>query len=299
MVVDFTSKIFICELCDFKCSKKGDYNRHLLTAKHKRCKMIGQNTSNHISCICGKQYKYDSGYYRHKKVCNYVEMSGNKILNINNNNNTIQDNNIKYIIEQKNDILNILYKKDEHIEEIINENKELRKQVSELIPRIGSNNNTINQKFNINLFLNEKCKDAINLDDFINKITVNLQQLDFTKKKGLAEGISNVIMENMKKLSLYERPIHCTDTKRETLYIKNEDTWHKDQNKTNLKNAIKKTSNKHYDTLECWKNENPDFQNIESKQEYFAKTLSTIGKSIEVIDDKIIKKICNETHLKK
>jgi len=299
MIVDFTSKFFVCELCDFKCSKKGDYNRHLLTAKHKRCKMIGQNTSHLISCVCGKQYKYDSGYYRHKKICKYIESSGNTILENNKNFNSIQDNNIQYIIEQKNDILNMLYKKDEHIEEIINQNKELRKQVSELIPRIGSNNNTINQKFNINLFLNEKCKDAINLDDFINKITVNLQQLDFTKKKGLAEGISNVIMENMKKLSLYERPIHCTDTKRETLYIKNEDTWHKDQNKTNLKNAIKRTSNKHYDTLECWKNENPDFQNIESKQEYFAKTLSTIGKSVEVIDDKIIKKICNETHLKK
>jgi len=261
--------------------------------------MVGKKTSNLISCICGKQYKYDSGYYRHKKVCTYVEMSGNTNINKYANNNSIQDNNIKYIIEQKNDILNILYKKDEHIEEIIKENKELRKQVSELIPRIGSNNNTINQKFNINLFLNEKCKDALNLDDFINKISVNLEQLDFTKKKGLAEGISNVIMENMKKLSLYERPIHCTDTKRETLYIKNEDTWHKDQNKIKLKNAIKKTSNKHYDTLECWKNENPDFQNIESKQEYFAKTLSTIGKSGEVIDDKIIKKICNETHLKK
>ena len=299
MIVDFTSKFFVCELCDFKCSKKGDYNRHLLTAKHKRCKMIGQNTSHLISCVCGKQYKYDSGYYRHKKVCKYIESSGNTILENNKKFNSIQDNSIQYIIEQKNDILNMLYKKDEHIEEIINQNKELRKQVSELIPRIGSNNNTINQKFNINLFLNEKCKDAINLDDFINKITVNLQQLDFTKKKGLAEGISNVIMENMKKLSLYERPIHCTDTKRETLYIKNEDTWHKDQNKTNLKNAIKRTSNKHYDTLECWKNENPDFQNIESKQEYFAKTLSTIGKSVEVIDDKIIKKICNETHLKK
>ena len=299
MIVNFTSKNFICELCDFKCSKKGDYNRHLLTAKHKRCKMIGQNTSHLISCVCGKQYKYDSGYYRHKKVCKYIESSGNTILENNKKFNSIQDNSIQYIIEQKNDILNMLYKKDEHIEEIINQNKELRKQVSELIPRIGSNNNTINQKFNINLFLNEKCKDAINLDDFINKITVNLQQLDFTKKKGLAEGISNVIMENMKKLSLYERPIHCTDTKRETLYIKNEDTWHKDQNKTNLKNAIKRTSNKHYDTLECWKNENPDFQNIESKQEYFAKTLSTIGKSVEVIDDKIIKKICNETHLKK
>jgi hypothetical protein len=178
-----------------------------------------------------------------------------------------------------------------------------QKQISELIPNIGSNNNnnnnnTYNQKFNIHLFLNEKCKDAINMSDFIKSIEVSLQQLEFTRKNGVVDGISNAIVENMNKLSLYERPMHCTDIKRETLYIKDDDNWKKEENKEKLKAVIEKASNKNFNALNEWKNNNPDISNNESKQEYFTQVISEIGKTNENINDKIIKNLCKETYIK-
>ena len=179
--------------------------------------------------------------------------------------------------------------------------------LKELLPLIGNSttnnsttNNTINnnQHFNINVFLNEKCKDAINMSDFIKSIEVSLEQLDYTKTEGLEKGISNVIMENMNKLSVYERPIHCTDLKRETLYIKDNDIWEKDKTKEKIKKAINKTSNKNYTALVKWTEENPDFMEHDDKQLYYAKAMSKIGKPLNGIDDKIVKNVCNNTYIK-
>ena len=195
---------------------------------------------------------------------------------------------------------------------VVKENKEMRniimdqqKQMGELIPKIGNitnntTNNTTNnnQKLNIQVFLNTQCKDALNMSDFIKSLEVSLEQLSFTKNNGLAAGLSKTIIENMNKLSLYERPLHCTDVKRETLYIKDDDKWTKDDSKEKIKNAIKKTCNKNYDALVNWKNDNPDFTNNDLKQDYFSHTLSTIGKSNEKVDTKVIKSICKETYVK-
>lgn len=189
------------------------------------------------------------------------------------------------------------------IKELIKENAKQQQQITELIPKIGSNNNnnnTINnnQKFNINVFLNEKCKDAINMSDFIKSIEVSIQQLDFTKQNGLANGLSKTIMDNMNKLSVYERPLHCTDIKRETLYIKDENEWSKDNNKEKIKKAIKKASGKNYNALEDWKNKNPDFMSNDSKTDYFTNTIRTIGKTDNNTEEKIIKNLCKETYVK-
>ena len=191
--------------------------------------------------------------------------------------------------------------------QVINENKEMRgllmkqqDQISELIPKVGNTNNTINnnQKFNINVFLNEHCKDAINLSDFIKSLHVTLEQLDFTNKNGLADGISKTIIDNMSKLSIYERPMHCTDVKRETLYIKEDNAWSKDKAKEKVKSVIKKTSSKNFNALMDWKTLNPDYMKNEDKTDYFTKTISTIGKPTTNIDEKIIKNLCKETYVK-
>ena len=240
---------FSCIICDYYTDSKKDFEKHLATLKHKNRinndeKVTNNNTRNikipenpKYCCECGKEYKYRQGLFQHKKKCNYEEKC-------------------EEILEKKPD--KELELKDMFLT-VVNENKELRsmmveqqktimeqsKQMTEIIPKIGNsttNNNTINnnQRFSINVFLNEKCKDAINMSDFIKSIQVSLEQLDFTKTQGLEKGISNVIMENMNKLSLYERPMHCTDTKRETIYIKDNDTWEKDKDKSKLKNAIRK-----------------------------------------------------------
>ena len=288
-----TDKKYSCINCNYFTCNKTDYDRHLSTEKHKKRisedKSLTEFTAKIVNytCKCGKEYKSRQGLYNHKKKCTYEEKCVEII-----------DNNSKPIISQ------------ELVLTMINENKELRNQnqeltntIKELVPQIGNNNtnnshNTTNNQFSINVFLNEQCKDAINMSDFIKSIEVSLEQLDFTKTNGLEKGISNVIMENMSKLSLYERPVHCTDTKRETLYIKDNDTWEKDKNKTKIKQVIKKTSNKNYIALTNWRKNNPDFMEDDNKQIYYAKTISKLGKPIDGIDDKIVKKICNETYVK-
>ena len=136
------------------------------------------------------------------------------------------------------------------------------------------------------------------MSDFIKSLHITLEQLDFTKQNGLAQGLSKSIIDNMNKLSIYERPMHCTDTKRETLYIKEDNEWKKDINKEKIKGVIKKASSKNFNALMNWKNLNPDYMNNEDKTDYFTKTISTIGKSTTNIDEKIIKNLCKETYVK-
>ena len=319
-------KKYKCKYCVYSTSSNKDFKKHLGTAKHKKmedatsCEDFSNNsqpenpTNMIFTCVnCERQFKSRSGLWRHKKKCNIediceeiIQQKPAKELEIKEKCEEIVEHKLDKELELKDMFLTV-----------VNENKELRgmmveqqktimaqsKQMTEIIPKLGNsttNNNTINnnQRFSINLFLNEKCKDAINMSDFIKSIQVSLEQLDFTKTQGLEKGISNVIMENMNKLSLYERPMHCTDTKRETIYIKDNDTWEKDKDKSKLKNAIRKTSNKNYTALTNWRKENPDFMEDDSKQMFYARAMSTLGKPMDGVDDKIVKKICSNTYLK-
>ena len=279
------SQNFYCIKCDYYANRKSDLQKHYKSKKHNDTNNDTLNSQ--FICECGKKYKFHSGYYRHKKVCLY---NINSTANIEKSNIIDVKSNEK---DENNDMRNM-------IKDLIKENAKLQNQVSELIPKIGNtiNNNTQNNKFNINVFLNEKCKDAINMTDFVKSIEVSLQQLDFTKNNGLVNGLSKTIMDNMNKLSLYERPLHCTDVKRETLYIKDEDTWIKDESKEKIKKAIKKASGKNYNALQDWKIENPDFMSNDSKTDYFTKTITTIGKPTNTIDTKVIKNLCKETYIK-
>ena len=207
---DSSQNYFFCNKCNYRCYRKNDFEKHLLTIKHKTQK--NSEKVNDYICICGKNYKHKQSLNRHKEKCVFIPNNENNILNQKNlsNNNEDLKGLVFKLINENNEIKNT----------IIKENEQLRAQVSELIPKIGNNNTHINnnQKFNIQVFLNEKCKDAININDFVKSIEISLEQLNFTKNKGLTEGLSNAIVENMNKLSLYERPLHCTDIKIETLY---------------------------------------------------------------------------------
>ena len=376
---------FVCEKCDFKCSRLSNYIKHLETKKHNDNKKMPKNAAPKFICKnCNNQYTFASGLSRHRKKCgvvvlipdnyintnmvyNYYTENNTEIINIINedyiNGEKIKDNNdnnrekiknmssnngekIKNMSsnngekmndmscdngEKMNDISCDIVDKIENISgvsinniskemiiDLIKENLEIKKllreqsdainnqnkQIENIIPKINIinenviNNTSIKNNFNINIFLNEKCKGALNMDEFIQNIDITLNQLEFITNKGLEEGLSNVFLENISKLSLYERPIHCTDIKRETLYIKNHDMWERDSDKTKIKRAIKVTSGKQYKTLKEWKDKNPDFQEINEKQDYFAKTISTIGKPMTLIDNKIIKQLCNKTYIK-
>lgn len=301
---------FYCDKCDYLACDKYNYTRHLSTQKHK--KIIIQNEANEAieeneanikvnknneniiikkrmkqyKCICGKKYKHQSNLIRHKKTnCKLKEKVENKIIEK-------SENETDY---------------KELIMTLINENKEMRKTISELVPKIGNttnnttlnttnNNITNNANFNMNIFLNEQCKDALRLDDFINQIEVSLSNLLLTKDKGLIDGISNIFIENMNKLSLYERPVHCTDLKRETLYIK-QDEWIKDKDNSIVKDAIKKVSRIQSKNINKWSSQNPDYLTKPEKQTEFIKLVKNTTDDLDNKQDKIIKNICKTVYI--
>ena len=291
-----TKNIYECSLSHYNTYKKGDYERHIRTLKHKNNELLINISEKVVNksyiCECGKTYKHNQSLYTHKKKCS------NTIIdkNVNINNNTILK-----LFTENNDIKNLLVIQQQQIMEQQKQLGEQHKQIIEFAPKISNitNNNThIKQNFNINVFLNERCKNAINMNDFIKQIKLTLDDLDLTKNKGLEIGLSNAIIQTINKLSLFERPLHCTDPKRETLYIKDNDLWEKDSDKTKIKSALHNLNKAHFKLIQDWIAKNPDFKENDAKQDYFAYLLKTCSVNLKTIDDKIIKKICASNNLK-
>jgi hypothetical protein len=279
------AKNFVCENCNYSTFKKSDYEKHLRTQKHKnRVLEISGNekvakVAEKLICPkCERVFKSNSGLWKHNQIC-------------------LQTAKDTETSASQNAILEVVKKQQDQI-------SQLTDAIKDIAPKLGNNNTTNSNntnntnQFNINVFLNEDCKNAINMSDFIKSIEVSLEQLDLTKTKGLEKGITQVIMDNMNKLSVHERPLHCTDTKRETLYIKEDDKWEKDKDKTKIKEVIKKASNKNYTALKKWQDANPDYLDDDAKAIYYAKAMSAAGKPIDNVDEKIIKNVCKQTYVK-
>jgi hypothetical protein len=302
--------LYECLFCNYNTLKKGDYGRHIQTEKHKNNELlinITEKTSKCYNCGCGKTYKHNQSLYNHKKKCTIIENVG--VNNIKEQNaiqtlstDTITHNMILKLFTENNDIKNLLLIQQQQLLEQQKQLGEQQKQLIEIVPNIGNvtHNNTthIKQNFNINVFLNERCKNAINMNDFIKQIKLTLEDLDLTKNKGLEMGLSNAIIQTINKLSLFERPLHCTDPKRETLYIKDNDLWEKDSDKTKIKGALHNLNKAHFKLIQDWIAKNPDFKENDAKQDYFAYLLKTCSVNLKTIDDKIIKKICACNNLK-
>ena len=271
---------FYCSKCDYNTSRKADYKKHLTTDKHKRQHLANENSENSENsekyrCICDKEYIYSSSLSKHKKTCKEIMETG------------ITTDMVLKILEQNKQLSDI----------IVNQSK----QMNEMIPKIGNTNNTNNtinnnQKLNINIFLNEKCKDAMSMDNFLKTIEVSLSNLLVTKEKGLAEGITNIIVENMNKLPINQRPIHCTDVKRETIYIKNE-TWEKDENKEKTKEAIKKISCIQTKNIKKWTEANPNYMEKEKLKDEYIYLIKHISDDVKEKEEKIIKNICKNSYI--
>jgi len=306
--VEKVVKKYYCICCDYKCFRKEHFNKHLATAKHKKMEIsknmitlddekvekVEKVENEEFVCLCGKSYKYRQGLFKHQQKCN-----NKQLITLETQKSGISEELVLKLLEKIEEKDKKIEEKDKQMELVVKENTELTKTIvnSNLG---GHHNNTINnnQQFNINMFLNEECKDAINMTDFIKSIQVSFEQLDYTKVNGLEKGITKILMDNMNKLGKFERPIHCTDIKRETLYIKDDDKWEKDKDKEKIKKAINKTSNKNFTALCKWQNENKDFMEYDDKQAYYAKTMSKIGKPVSEVEDKIIKTICKENYVK-
>jgi hypothetical protein len=296
-----TSK-FKCIDCDYYTSRKNHYDEHLLTDKHKRQQKSTFSNQNRqkpttpFTCGCGKKYKDRSGLWRHAKKCN-IEVTNHNISN-----NDLPDKElIMFLIKQNTEIVkeNVEFK-----QLIIDQNK----QMIELSKNVGNNNNNVTNKnkFNLNFFLNETCKDAMNLTDFVSSIKLQLQDLENVGKNGYVSGISNIIVKNLNALEINKRPVHCSDLKREIMYVKDENKWEKEKNeKQKLTKAINKVSYKNVLQIPTWQKEHPgcEYSHNKKNDEYLQIVNESMGaftpeENAENIN-KIIKNVAKEVMIEK
>jgi hypothetical protein len=236
---------FYCDKCDYKCSKKYLWNQHIMTRKHVKANFPANEANEKYACsICNTIFKHQSSYCRHKKKC--IDMSCNDFnIEIKNKEET-EKNLIMMLIKQNRELLEVIKNGTYNINNITN----------------NSNNKT----FNLNFFLNETCKDAMNIMDFVDSIKLQLTDLIKVGEVGYVEGISNIIVKNLNALNINERPIHCTDKKREVIYIKDENRWEKeDENKIKIRKAINKVASKNQRLISQFKEKYPGCNYSESK----------------------------------
>lgn len=286
------AKKFNCQYCDYNCCKESDYNKHLLTTKHKNSYILAQNNdtlspklAKKYVCDCGKEYKYRQGIYAHRKTCNKIN---NCCENNSEHNEAYEPETIKEDKDKvlKNIVLEVINQNNsnsnsnnELIQYLINENKEFKNLILEIVKKDSltinnTNNNTNNnisncnnKSFNLNFFLNEQCKDALNINEFVDSIKMNLSDLEEFAHVGYADGVSNIFVKGINALDVHKRPIHCSDTKREVLYIKNNNEWIKEtDDKPLVKDAIKRVAFKNIRQINEWVKENPTCKDTRTKK---------------------------------
>ena len=280
---DKNKPIFVCETCDFKCSQNSDWERHLLSKKHNAVKKRQNDSS--LTCVCGNSYKFRTGLAKHKKVC-----SVNKNIDIKNN-----------------ELIDILLQQNHEFKEmILEQNKNMIHSLSNVVVNNTNNINSNNRtSFNLQFFLNEKCKNAFNLSEFMSSIQLDLMDLENVGKLGYVEGISNIIISKLKAMDIYSRPIHCADSKREIIYIKENDIWTKEENdNTRLRKTIKDITFRNCRNFHLFKEKHPDCVKCDSlhSDNYLKIVSESIGGKINSIADnenKIIRRIAREMYIDK
>tara|TARA_B100000161_G_scaffold165220_1_gene118084 strand:+ start:3952 stop:4860 length:909 start_codon:yes stop_codon:yes gene_type:complete len=284
---------FSCEPCKFYTNNNYDFKRHQGTKKHEKAIQLTKSSTGIqdeelFVCECGRFYKERTGLWRHKKKCNSVE-----------NQLTVTEEE-----EQEEEELN----EKEMVLKLIKQNGELQKQIINMSKETKQVTNITNQTnhFNLNIFLNDHCKNAVNLIDFINSLQVSTRDLEQTGKLGYVEGLSSIFVKALKDMDVTERPIHCTDIKRETVYVKDQDKWEiEDKDKSRLKNTIKALEEKNMSSMIDWQLENPRFQIMDTKEnsDYIQISLNSLGSSSEAEaskqQDKIIKNVLKEVVIEK
>ena len=268
---------YLCKICDYSTHNKKDFIKHLKTIKHNDNKMITNDNEKspkipkRYTCNCGKDFVYNSGLSRHKKLCN-KESDVNKLLEM---------------VKQNQEFKELLLETNK-------KNDELTNKLIEVIKEPRTINNTTNNKFNLNFFLNEQCKDALNITDFVSSLTLKLTELEQVGHLGYVEGISKIFIRGLKELDVCKRPIHCSDLKREVLYIKDENNWEKDnEEKEKMKTVINKIAHKNIQNIPIWAKENPKSQDCSSKKndEYLQIVNQSMGGEDESQRENFVQKI--------
>ena len=300
-----------CNVCDYHTCNKKDYTKHVLTKKHKiltidlqktpkipNCEIIENNT-----CECGNIYKHRQSLYKHRKYCHYIQ----KCHSNNGKNDEKNNDNTETNINNKDDIIELLIKQNN---DLIKEQYDIKQMILEIVKN-GTNNynntttNSHNKTFNLQVFLNETCKDAMNISEFIENISLQLSDLENMGKLGYVDGVSKIIIKNLNALDISQRPMHCTDKKRETVYVKDDDEWQKEENdKKRIKQVISGVVSKNLQLLAEYEDKYPECMNPESKKsdEYNKIIMETIGGGTDVAErnkEKVIRKIAKEITIDK
>ena len=299
------AKEYVCESCHFKCSKNSNYINHLNTKKHHK-NIKGDSVGDkgdkiyiYNCAICNKSYNSRNGLWKHKKKCNNNQTDEESII-IN-----------KKLTQDSSEVIhltNLVIKLMNSNEEIQKQNGELQKQTLEMqqqMIEVCKNSNTIinnttnnsnNKTFNMQVFLNEKCKDAMNLMDFVNSMTLDFSDLEELGELGYVEGISRQMVRKLNEMDIYKRPIHCSDLKRETVYVRDNDVWEKETELyQKLRMAIKYITKKNGDLMIPWRNAHPQCMNLQHplNDKYLGIMNQAMGGKGEFAESesKIIKKI--------
>jgi len=310
------SKKYCCKICDYETCRKSNIDSHFKSGKHQKHingdvgdtnkQILSNNKQNNINLICencNKQYMSRNGLWKHKKTCNNEKDKPIKdivleIIKQNNNNFVSNEENPKTQSEDK-----------ELINYLIKENQEFKNLILEIVKKdnITNNNNTINNNshnktFNLNFFLNETCKNAMNITDFVDSIKLQLSDLENVGKIGYVEGISKIIIKNLKALDVTERPVHCSDSKRDTMYVKDEDKWEKEnENNEKVLKAIEDIANKNSKMVKEWKTKNPECASSKSNKAdvYSHIMIQAVCSNNNANNNKILKKIAKEVTIDK
>jgi hypothetical protein len=285
---------FKCEYCDYVTCKKNNLNKHFLSQKHiitsKYFEAQKKVAAPYPVCVCGKTYKHRQSLHTHRKTCAVV--AAELVTPVTEPMNLSSDV-LMELIRQNKDLQNVLVEQNNKIMEMSK-------------PRQVVINNTTNNQFNLQVFLNEQCKDALNIMDFVNSLQLQVKDFETTGRLGFVEGISRIIVNGLKQIDVHKRPIHCTDVKRETLYIKDQDLWEKaNPDKNKLKQAVNMVAQKNLRQLPKWQEENPDCTNINAKENetYLQLSLAALGGRTPEEDakymDKIVRNVLKEVVIDK
>jgi hypothetical protein len=307
MLTDLVPKvpnIFVCNLCDYSSSRKSQYDRHILTSKHKNLTNVNNfssESSNNFNCNkCNKNYKSRVGLWNHKKKCVNINNKNNKLINeekIEDLNQEITPSMILNVIQQNQEFKDLLLEQNKIIIEMSKNNNTTN--------NTNINNNSHNKTFNLQFFLNETCKDAMNIMDFVDSIKIQLADIESIGQLGFVNGMSKLIIKNLKALDENMRPVHCSDPKRESMYVKDANVWEKeDPENKKIKKAIKYISHKNICAIPEWKAKYPDCIYSDSKKSdqynhIVIESMGGPGDNDAEKADKIVKKIAKEVTIDK
>ena len=286
---------FYCESCDFKCSKQSDFSRHLMTAKHNNAKNAKLENADYACDLCSNEFKHASSLSRHKKKCKLFQEKDELAETIPENQDIIE-----LLINENKEFKNVII-------DLVKSNSELQKQMLDVCKNgmvnnhtVNSHNKTINshnKTFNLQFFLNEQCKDAMNIMEFVDTFQLQLSDLERIGEVGYVEGISSIVMDKLNQMDVYKRPIHCSDAKREIMHVKDNDVWEKDSpSNGKIRLALKHITKKNTDLLRPWVNAHPGVLDSEHRlndkyQQLFIEAMGGNSGTLTECETKIIKRI--------